>query len=192
MQPSSVLESILERDRTLVIVGLIVVIVLSWIYILMGAGMGMTAFEMTTTALPGAASSMDMSAQGHDMSSQRDLGGAMRMAHSTMMKPAVWTPSYAVLMVLMWWIMMIAMMLPSAAPMILLFARIQRKEKDKGAPFVPTSIFTLGYLATWGVFSILAAGAQWGFERAGFLSAMLVSTSGLFAGIMGEAARSPR
>lgn len=146
--------------------------------------MGMSAFEMTTTALPGASSSMDMSAQSSGMSSQKDMGGAMRMAHSAMMQPAVWTPSYAVLMFFMWWVMMVAMMLPSASPMVLLFARIQRSQKEKGVPFVPTSIFTMGYLVTWGIFSVLAAGAQWGFEHVGLLSAMLVSTSGLFAGIV--------
>ena len=162
MQPSSVLESVLERDRTVVITGLVTVIVLSWIYILLGAGMGMTAFEMTTTALPGASSSMDMSAQSSGMSSQPGMGGAMQMAHDAMLQPAVWTPSYAVLMFFMWWVMMVAMMLPSAAPMILLFARIQRSQKDKGAPFVPTSILTMGYLVTWGVFSLVAAGTQWG------------------------------
>jgi len=87
-------------------------------------------------------------------------------------------------MFVMWWAMMIAMMLPSASPMILFFARIQRGQKDKGAPFVPTSIFTMGYLVTWGVFSMLAAGAQWGLERVGLLSAMMTITSGLFAGMV--------
>ena len=182
MQPSSVLESVLERDRTIVISGLVAVIVLSWIYILMGAGMGMTAFEMTTTALPGTSSSMNMAGQDSGMSSPKGMGGAMQMAHAAMMQPAVWTLSYAVLMFFMWWVMMIAMMLPSAAPMILLFARIQRGQKEKGAPFVPTSIFTMGYLVTWGVFSMLAAGTQWGLERVGLLSAMMALTSGLFAG----------
>jgi predicted metal-binding membrane protein len=146
--------------------------------------MGMSAFEMTTTALPGAASSMDMSARESGMSSPTGMGGAMRMAHATMMQPAVWTPSYAVLMFFMWWVMMIAMMLPSAAPMILLFARIQRSQQDKGAPFVSTSVFTAGYLVTWGGFSLLAAAAQWGFERVGLLSAMMAITSGWFAGVV--------
>jgi predicted metal-binding membrane protein len=134
MQEASMLESVLERDRIIVIAGLVTVIVLSWIYILMGAGMGMTAFEMTTMTLPGASSQMDMAGHGSDMSAQQGMGGAMRMAHAAMMQPAVWTPSYAILMFLMWWIMMIAMMLPSASPMILLFARIQRSQQMKGAP----------------------------------------------------------
>ncbi len=184
MHESSVVESVLARDRTLVITGLVTVIVLSWLYILWGAGMGMTAFEMTTTAMPGTSSAMDMTGESSGMSSRKSMGGTMRMAHSAMMQPAVWTPSYAALMFLMWWIMMVAMMLPSAAPMILLFARIQRKAHDKGAPFVSTSVFTAGYLVTWGLFSVIAAGAQWGFERAGLLSAMMTSTNGLFAGVL--------
>jgi predicted metal-binding membrane protein len=146
--------------------------------------MGMTAFKMTTTALPSASSPMAMSAQDRGISSHNDMGGTMRMAHAAMMQPIVWTPSYAVLMFFMWWVMMMAMMLPSASPMILLFARIQRSQQDKGAPFVSTSVFTAGYLVTWGVFSVLAAVAQWGLERVGLLSAMMTLTSGLFAGIV--------
>lgn len=184
MQPSSVLESVLRRDRTLVISGLVAVIVLLWIYILLGAGMGMTAFEMTTMSMPGASSGMERTGDGGAMSAQKSMGNTMRMVHAAMIQPAVWTPSYAVIMFVMWWIMMVAMMLPSASPMILLFARIQRKEKDKGAPFISTSVFTAGYLVTWAVFSAIAAGAQWGFERVGLLSAMMASTSGLFAGVL--------
>ena len=184
MQDSSVLESVLARDRTVVITGLVTVIVLSWIYILLGAGMGMTAFEMTTMSMPGTSSAMEMTGDSSSMSSRKSVGDTMRMAHSAMMQPAVWTPSYAALMFLMWWIMMVAMMVPSASPMILLFARMQRQQKEKGSPFVPTSVFTAGYLMTWGAFSVIAAGAQWGFERAGLLSAMMTSTSGLFAGVL--------
>jgi predicted metal-binding membrane protein len=184
MQESSVLESVLVRDRAVVITGLVTVIVLSWIYILLGAGMSMTAFEMTTMLMPDTSSPMEMTGDSSGMSSRKSMGDTMPMAHSAMMQPAVWTSSYAALMFLMWWIMMVAMMLPSASPMILLFARVQRKEKAKGAPFISTSVFAAGYLMTWGIFSVIAAGAQWGFERVGLLSTMMTSTSALFAGIL--------
>ncbi|MCI0414002.1 DUF2182 domain-containing protein [bacterium] len=134
--------------------------------------------------MPGTSSAMEMTGDSSSMSSQKSLGNTMRMAHSAMMQPAVWTPSYAALMFLMWWIMMVAMMLPSASAMILLFARIQRQQKEKGSPFVPTSVFTAGYLVTWGAFSVIATGAQWRFERAELLSAMMTSTSGLLAGVL--------
>jgi predicted metal-binding membrane protein len=170
MRETSVFEAVLERDRLIVILGLVTVIGLAWLYLLLGAGMPMPAMDMA----------------GHDSgrSIQQEREEAMPMAHAAMLHPAVWTPGYAGLMVVMWWVMMVAMMLPSASPMLLLFARIQRSQRVKGAPFVPTSIFAAGYLIVWGGFSVLAAGTQWGLERAGLLSAMLASTSGLFGGLL--------
>jgi predicted metal-binding membrane protein len=101
-----------------------------------------------------------------------------------MMVPAVWTPAYTVLMFFMWWIMMVAMMLPSAAPMILLFAAVNAKQRESDHAQVATSIFTLGYLASWAGFSLLATTLQWGFESAGLLSPMLVGTNVLFGGVL--------
>ena len=101
-----------------------------------------------------------------------------------MMTPAVWTPGYAVLMFCMWWNMMVAMMLPSAAPMILLFATVNRRQRDTGHPYVPTSIFALGYLAVWAGFSLVAVALQWGFERTALLSPMLAATNVIFGGVL--------
>ena len=47
-----------------------------------------------------------------------------------LMQPAQWSAGYAVLMFSMWWVMMVAMMLPSAAPMLLLFARVNSKRQS--------------------------------------------------------------
>ncbi len=186
MQESSVLEAVLKRDRFIVIAGLLTVIVLSWIYILLGAGMGMTAFKMSAITLPWQESSnMAIAGRQGSMEMGNASGtGAMSKAHMAMIRPAVWTPDYAVLMFFMWWVMMIAMMLPSASPMILLFARVNRTQKDKGVLFVPTSVFAVGYLVVWGIFSALAAGTQWGLERVGLLSAMMTSTSAIFGSIV--------
>src|SRR4028118_1824257 len=60
----------------------------------------------------------------------------------------------------MWAVMMVAMMTPSAAPMILMFAGINRRRRDQQVPYVPTSVFLLGYLAVWAAFSVLATAAQ--------------------------------
>lgn len=94
-----------------------------------------------------------------------------------MMSPMPWTPGYAMLMFTMWWIMMIAMMLPSAAPMILLFATINRKQREQKRPYIPTGIFAAGYVVVWGAFSIVATGLLWGLEGYGLLSGMMASTS---------------
>jgi predicted metal-binding membrane protein len=170
---------VIKRDRVIVIAGLLTVIVLSWIYILLGAGMGMSALEMSSISWPWQSSS-DMAMPSKPMGSEHASGQGM----GAMMQPAVWTPGYAMLMLIMWWVMMIAMMLPSASPMILIFARVNRMQKAQGAPFVPTTVFAAGYLVAWGLFSLVAAGLQWGLERMGLLSAMLGSTSAIFGGLV--------
>jgi predicted metal-binding membrane protein len=87
-------------------------------------------------------------------------------------------------MFFMWWIMMVAMMLPSAAPMILLFAALNRKQRDSGQPYVATSIFALGYLAAWAGFSLVATMLQRAFELTGVLSPRLVATNVILGGVL--------
>jgi predicted metal-binding membrane protein len=57
-----------------------------------------------------------------------------------------------------WVTMMAAMMLPSAAPMVLFFSRISAERERRGQPFVPTWVFVSGYLAVWTVYGLLAYG----------------------------------
>ena len=165
------LESVLRRDRLVVVIALVAVIVLSWAYILAGAGMGMSAFEMTQmTQSVGVSDSTQPSMQ------EMSTGGK---AADSLMATGTWTVGYAVVIFLMWWVMMFGMMLPSAAPLLLLFARMMRKEK--GAPYVPTGVFALGYVVMWAAFSAIATGAQWGLEASGLLSGIMVGTSAVLA-----------
>jgi predicted metal-binding membrane protein len=162
------LEAAVTRDCLIVVTTLTAVIALSWGYLVAGAVMGMSAFEMTRMSQLGMAGGM----------SEGD------MACMAMMTPVVWTPGYAVLMFFMWWVMMVAMMLPSAAPMILLFATVNRKQRQTGHPHVATSLFAVGYLAVWAGFSLVAVILQWGFALTGILSPMLVGTNVIFGGIL--------
>jgi len=157
------LEAAVRRDRLVVVTALVAVIALAWAYLLAGAGMGMSAFEMTRMS---------------------QVGMVEGMGGMAMMTPAVWTPGYAILMFFMWWVMMVAMMLPSAAPMILLFATVNGKQRETGHPHVATSIFTFGYLAAWASFSLVAVMLQWAFERTGILSPILVGTTVIFGGVL--------
>jgi predicted metal-binding membrane protein len=147
----TVLEAALRRDRQVVVAALIAVIAMAWLWILLGAGTGMSAMDMI----------LGPSADG--------MAG--------MMAPAVWTIGYVGVMFTMWWVMMAAMMLPSAAPILLLFARINRRGKSAGRPFIPTGIFVAGYLVAWAGFSALATGLQWALGRLGLLSPMMATTS---------------
>ncbi|MAF47203.1 MAG: DUF2182 domain-containing protein [Rhodospirillales bacterium] len=94
------------------------------------------------------------------------------------------TPAYFALMFAMWWVMMVAMMLPSAAPMVLFFATINRKSHDRGQDYVPTAIFAAGYLVAWGGFSLLAVILQWGLDRWVLLSPMMATSSADLGGAL--------
>src|SRR6516162_18888 len=148
---TSVLEALLRRDRLVVVTALLAVMLAAWIWLVLGAGMGMSAVAMTQMAgMP----DMDM-----------------------MMERAVWTLGYAGLIFAMWWVMMVAMMLPSATPMLLLFARVNRTQKVRDRPYVATGFFAAGYVTAWGGLSLLAAGLQWGFEQLDLLGPMMTATN---------------
>jgi predicted metal-binding membrane protein len=90
-----------------------------------------------------------------------------------------------VLLLAMWWIMMIGMMLPSAAPMILTFAAINRGRRSRGQPYTPTLLFASGYLLAWGGFSVAATLLQWALERMSLMAPMAMkTTSPLLGGLL--------
>jgi predicted metal-binding membrane protein len=107
---------------------------------------------------------------------------SMSMPDMAMSVGAAWTSSHFVIMLAMWAIMMIAMMLPSAAPMILLFATIERR-RTRADPFSAVAKFTAAYLVVWIGFSIVATLAQWLLDRLMLLSPALTLASALFAGL---------
>src|SRR5258708_12765834 len=100
------------------------------------------------------------------------------------MEPMPWSPVSAALAFVMWWLMMIAMMAPSAAPMVLLFTTIKRKQAASVSPSVEAWIFLGGYLLVWAGFSLVAVMTQWGLERAGLLSMAMASTSAVLGGVI--------
>lgn len=112
-------------------------------------------------------------------------GAGIDMSMADMpMDPEPWSPPEALLMFAMWWVMMIAMMVPSAAPTILLFATIKRRQATEENPVHASWLFLAGYLLIWAGFSLVAVSLQWGLDQAGLLSGMMASTSHVLAGII--------
>jgi predicted metal-binding membrane protein len=147
-------EGLLQRDRFAVIGAMIVLTTLAWGYLVVLVG----EMGMTLT------------------------GGMEQMQSMMALRP--WTALDAIFMFLMWAVMMVGMMTPSASPMILLYAMVSRKRAKTDSPLISTAAFFAGYLAVWSAFSAAATGAQWGLERAALLSPMMTSTSAIFAGIV--------
>ncbi len=74
--------------------------------------------------------------------------------------PAAWHPAALAALAIMWIAMMAAMMLPSATPMILLYAAIARQARARGEHAASTALFALGYLAVWTGFALVATFGQ--------------------------------
>ncbi len=136
---SGAIERLLRRDQLIVAGAAGLLVVLAALYTVYGAGMNMSAIEMTQMARP--------------------IGEPMPMPRAS-----AWTPGYALLVFFMWWVMMIAMMTPSAAPMLLLFTALKKTGPDSHKAVAFSISFLSGYLIAWAAFSAAAAGLQWVLE----------------------------
>jgi predicted metal-binding membrane protein len=114
--------------------------------------------------------------------------GAMHAMHAGMDMTGVlksaWTWQDALLTFLMWTVMMAAMMTPSAAPVVLIYALHSRKLAQQDRPYVPAGFFLAGYLLVWTGFSLLATFAQWVLQQAALLSMMMEPIGQVLPGII--------
>ena len=83
---------------------------------------------------------------------------------------------------LMWAVMMVGMMLPSAAPTILLYGGMVRKSRERGRAMPAVYVFVAGYVVAWTAFSVLAAALQVLLGHYALMSPMMVSTSAVLSG----------
>jgi predicted metal-binding membrane protein len=151
---SSSFERMIRRDRLIMVAGLVAVLALSWTY-LVTTGRGMQS-----------------------MLSEGEMHAAMGMPEMQS-----WTRELAALFV-MWTVMMVGMMLPSATPLILLILGVYRRRDDRHTR-LNSVLFVGGYLLAWTAFSLAAASGQILLHRAALLSAAMVARSGfLGAGIL--------
>lgn len=112
------------------------------------------------------------------------MDGASMGAEAMMPRLQSWTQEHVFGMFLMWAIMMVGMMVPSASPMVLLYARVSGRGFDPRLAYLRTVLFTAGYIAVWTAFSALATAAQWALEELAFLSSMMKTVSPIVGGII--------
>jgi predicted metal-binding membrane protein len=157
----AVFEVVLRRDRLVVLVALATITALAWGDVLwLAADMDMGGMEMS--------------------------GFRMIPAGVGLMTPAIapWHWFEFVLVLLMWIVMMVGMMTPSAAPMILIYARVGRVGMQQGEPFAATGWFGAGYLLVWSAFSLAATTVQWALERTTLLDSGMASSSRVLGSIV--------
>lgn len=149
----NVLDSALRRDETLVAVALGLLTILAWLYIWEGAGMGMTALQMTKLAF-------------------------LPHRHADFMADMPMPPITFATIAAMWWVMMIAMMTPAATPLLLLHARVLRHWEGSSNHHVPlpTLAVLAGYFSVWLGFALVASVLQIALVRIDVLSEMMLSS----------------
>jgi predicted metal-binding membrane protein len=158
---NTALETVLLRDRLVVAGALGVIAALAWGYLFwLAADMDMGGMDMT--------------------------GFRMIPAGTGIMAPAnaPWRAIEFGFVFAMWAVMMVGMMTPSAAPMILMYARVGRQATAAGKPLAATGWFAAGYFLVWTGFSLAATLVQWMFERAALLDSRMASASNVLAGIV--------
>jgi len=111
-----------------------------------------------------------------------DMYGPMRGASAWAMTSA-WDLPHLVLLFAMWAVMMMAMMLPSATPMLMLYIAVVRRS-DQAAVARRTYALASGYLVVWVLFSAIATGAQRVLSAQSIVSPMMVLTDVRLGGML--------
>jgi predicted metal-binding membrane protein len=113
-----------------------------------------------------------------------DMARAMEAGHCASMAGEPWSLGYFSAMLAMWIIMMVGMMVPSAIPMVLIYASIVRKAAREGSSLASTEVFVAGYIIAWSLFALVATIAQWALDRMALLSPMMMSNSTILGGLL--------
>jgi predicted metal-binding membrane protein len=117
----------------------------------------------------------------------RQMSAAMeydrKMADMGMTMDMPWTAADVFFTFAMWTVMMVGMMTASAAPVVLLFAGMHRRNSTRRWPLVVFA-FGAGYLIVWTAFSAGAALAQWTLHRAAMLSPAMTTSSARLGGVI--------
>lgn len=149
------IEALLGPETLVVSLALALITILGWWYVVqLAAGMNMA---------------------GMDMRGFRMISTGVRMVMAPDAVP--WSARELLLTFAMWAVMMVGMMTPSAAPLILLYARVGRQAARDGKSFAATGWFAAGYLLAWVAFALVATLAQWALQRAALLSVEMTTVS---------------
>lgn len=150
------LEAVLRRDRAVILAGIAMVALAAWAHLVY---------------------------LGRDMATMGEKEAMGMAPHMVMPHMQSWGAVEFLLLFVMWAVMMVAMMAPSAAPLVLMFAQANRR---KGGRRVVGSagILLLGYLLVWIGFSAVATLTQWRLHAAAVLSPMMASTSSILGSVL--------
>ena len=174
------LSIVLEKDNLIVYLSIFLIVIITGLYTIFGIGMPMSAIEMTKmSGIFSMSSSMEMNM--NMGSNNMD----MSMGSNNMDMKNRWSISMAISMFLMWWLMMIAMMTPSAAPTLLLFHNLKKIGSEGKKALSYTYLFLFGYLIIWAIFSLIACIIHKFFDTSSITDAAMMQLKSVqFSGIL--------
>ena len=154
MDMAAALDRVVRRDKIVAALGLAALTALAWLYLVRDAA------------------AMDA------MAREAQMHAAMGMADMRGWGLADWLNLFV-----MWTVMMVAMMLPSAAPVILLVLGVYRRRNEPAARLSALA-FVAGYLIIWTAFSLAASASQTALHRSALLAADMRSYSAVASGVV--------
>ena len=174
------LSIVLEKDNLIVYLSIFLIVIITGLYTIFGIGMPMSAIEMTKmSGIFSMSSSMEMNM--NMGSNNMD----MNMGSNNMDMKNRWSISMAISMFLMWWLMMIAMMTPSAAPTLLLFHNLKKIGSEGKKALSYTYLFLFGYLIIWAIFSLISCIIHKFFDTSSITDAAMMQLKSVqFSGIL--------
>lgn len=184
---------VLHNSRALSLLLIVVMTLLAWAYLLamtkdmqgrmdmsqMGLGMGIFNYIGEANVSPPIIGRHNHNTVGNHSS----VG--QKQPTSTFGMPtldATWSFSDFTMVLVMWVMMMVAMMLPTAAPMIVTYGDILGNQPEGEPVIIPLSAFVSGYLISWVAYSIVAVIIQWFLLQSDLISVMMVGTHPLLNG----------
>jgi len=178
---------VFKNNRSLSLTLIVLMTLLAWVYLVMMTkdmqgrmdmsemGLGMGIFNLLdSTVLP---TSTNESAHHSEIHTKPPAGSF------GMPSPGLeWVATDFTLVYVMWFMMMVAMMLPTAMPMIMTYADILGNRPESESALFPLCMFISGYLIAWGGYAVVASLIQWRMLQAGLMSEMMVGINPVLNG----------
>ena len=172
------------KDRMIVYLGVGIVLLFSWLYILgMGWHMNTLPFidNPSTMSMDMSDDSMNMKKDGMKGSMDMDKPINMNKESSFITNVLTWMPpmgnmwifSDFFLLFMMWTVMMVAMMTPSILPMLMLYTTLNSRKKMQGQESISPLVLLSGYLSSWVLFSLFITLPQYFLHTNGLLNMMM-------------------
>ncbi|MBB4302278.1 putative metal-binding membrane protein [Rhodobium orientis] len=174
-----------RRPRMTVILTVVVLAGLGWVYLLIMVGVMVPDMDMGALGPGMGAFNVFNNFSGLDATARAALAAICAPTaggYFGMPSAGPWDVADFFLVLVMWVMMVMAMMLPTAGPMLATYADIADSGRRTGNRAAPVVVLAAGYLSVWVAFAVVASLAQWGLTALQAMTPMMAPASLVLAG----------